>query len=149
MALTRLMNWAEIPLHNFLDDWLKHPRPFAWAVNDCCTFVADAVEAQTGVRIDSDFRGRYHDEASAFALIHAVTGGSGVADAIAWCATQHGLTERDHPLMASRGEMVVCRNGVNLIAGVVHLSGRHVAAMGEHGPVRLSILDVVRAWAFA
>jgi len=46
-------------------------REFRWAEHDCCTFAADAVLAITGVDYMADFRGRYHDEESAEALITA------------------------------------------------------------------------------
>jgi len=120
--------------------------PFAWGSHDCCLFAADAILEVTGIDIADDFRGRYADEAGAFALIESVTGGATVADAAAHCAAKHGFTEHRFPLMAQRGDLVVMNNGGNLIAGVVHLNGRHVVSVSEHGPVRLSNLAIVRAW---
>jgi hypothetical protein len=125
--------------------------PFAWGTNDCALFAADAVQAITGLDIADDFRGRYSDEAGAFALIRTVTGAgadktTAVGDAAAWCAAKHGLEEWPAPLMARRGDLVVIENGGALIAGVVHLNGRHVVSMAESGPVRLSILSIRRSW---
>lgn len=131
--------------------------PFAWGTNDCAIFAADAVKAITGADIAEDFRGQYHDEAGAFELIAAVTGaGSNPANAVggaaAWCAAKAGLVEwlgkdgKPAPKLAQRGDLVVIQDTGRLIAGVVHLSGRHVVSVGEEGLKRLSITDVVRAW---
>jgi hypothetical protein len=105
----------------------------------------------TGTDIADDFRGKYTDQASAFALIQTVTGGASVADAAAHCAAKHGLAEwlskdgKPLPLMAQRGDLCVVNNGAQQIAGVVDLSGRQVACMGD-GVVRLPLRAIVRAW---
>jgi len=145
MPLTRTPHWATREFHQFL--LARAKTPFAWGSNDCCLFPADAILAFTGVDLATDFRGKYHDEASAFALIKSITGGTTAADAAAYCATKHGLVERAHPLTAQRGDLVVIGNGTSLIAGIVHLNGRHVISVGESGLLRLSILNVKRAWA--
>lgn len=137
-----------------LDGFLQAQRsaPFAWGTNDCCMFAANAVRAMTGADIAEDFRDKYLDQDAAFMLIKAVTGGESVADAIAHCATKHGLQERlsvdgqPQPLMAQRGDLVAVSNGDTTIAGVVDLSGRYVACMGETGIVPLRLKSVVRAW---
>ncbi len=121
-------------------------KPFKWGEWDCCLFAANAILALTKTDIADDFRGKYTDEASAFALIKTVTGGTTVADAAAYCATKHGLTEWKYPLQAQRGDLVVVQNGGNLIAGVVDLSGKYVAALGETGILRISIRNIKRAW---
>lgn len=144
MPLNRIKRWCADGLDPFFN--ARRDVPFAWGVHDCCLFPADAILALTGVDIADDFRGKYHDEASAFALIQSVTGGSTVADAAAWCANKHGLVELQYPLMAQRGDLVVVQNGENLIAGLVHLNGKHVVSIAESGPVPLSILSIVRAW---
>jgi hypothetical protein len=150
MSLKRTQHWATREYNAHL---LQHANaPFEWGVNDCCTFAANAIQAFTAVDIADQFRGRYHDEASAFALIKTVTGKgddpkTAVADAVEYCANRHGLTEHTHPLLAKRGDLVVVRNGTNLLAGVVHLNGKHVVSTSPSGLVRLPITAVVRAWA--
>ncbi len=144
MALKRTEFWAERELHDFL---LQHAdEAFAWGKNDCCLFPATAIEAFTGTDLASAFRAQYDSEATAFALIRNVTGGSTVADAAAWCAKQHGLEEWPYPLQAQRGDLVVAENGGRLIAGLVHLSGRQVVSVSETGLVRLPLKSVQRAW---
>jgi hypothetical protein len=105
----------------------------------------------TGIDLAAAFRGQYHDQASALALIKKITGGTTVSDAAAWCASQHHLPELQHPLMAQRGDLVIVNNpgatGVaGQIAGLVHLTGRHVVSVGESGLIKLCITNVVRAW---
>lgn len=148
MPLTRTPHWATREYHQFL---LARARaPFAWGVNDCCLFPADAIRAFTGVDIAADFRGKYSDEASAMGLIKTITGGSTVADAAAWCAAKHGLAEwvrPKGPLFARRGDLAVLEDAGRLIAGVVHLNGRDIVTVGERGLKRLPLLGVLRAWA--
>jgi hypothetical protein len=144
--LKRMKHWDTRGLDPFFK--ARAQKPFVWGEHDCCLFAADAIEAITGFDIADDFRGRYHDEKTAFLLIRLVTGGTTVADAAAHCAVKHGLIEYKHPRMAQRGDLVVMENGGSLIAGVVHLNGRHLVSVAESGPVRLSILSVVRAWRY-
>lgn len=137
-----------------LDSFLRsHANtPFQWGENDCSLFAANAVQCMSSVDIADDFRGKYADEASAFALIKSVTGGAWVADAIVHCAQKHGLNEwtgpdgKPLPLMAKRGDLCAVSNDTNVIAGIVDLSGRYVACMSESGVVRLRLSNVVRAW---
>ncbi len=144
MSLNKPDHWRERHFHTFP---LERARdPFEWGTNDCCLFPANAIQAITGVDIAADFRGKYADEASAFALIQSITGGLTVADAAAYCAAKHGLVENAHPLMAQRGDLVVMKSGDTLICGIVHLNGRHVVTVATSGLVRLPITTVVRSW---
>jgi hypothetical protein len=138
------LNRSTKPFTTFLKD--NANTKFAWGSWDCCLYAANAILAITGKDIADDFRDKYTDEASAFALIKTVTGGTTVADAAAYCAKKHGLVEHAHPLMAKRGDLVVIQNGPNLIAGVVHLNGRDVVSVSDHGAVRLPITQVKRSW---
>lgn len=144
MALTRKKHWAERAFHDFLISRSK--APFVWGSNDCALFAADAIEATTGTDIAGDFRGKYTDEASAFALIQSVTGGKTVADAAAHCATKAGLAELQYPLMAQRGDLVVLEESGRLVAGVIHLNGSKAVVVGPDGLKLLPISDVKRAW---
>ncbi len=119
---------------------------FQWGVLDCSLFAADAIQAITGTDIADDFRGKYTDEASAFALIKTITGGATVADAAAYCGRKHGLTAWTYPLQAQRGDLVAVNNAGTLIAGVVDMTGKLVACLGESGILRLSIMQIKQAW---
>jgi hypothetical protein len=146
MSLKRTPHWATRELHQFVID--RSTARFVWGIHDCCLFVADGIQAMTGVDIASDFRGQYTDETSAKAAIAKVTGVANgtVEDAAAYCATKHGLAELTHPLMAQRGDLVVVEDAGRLIAGLVHLSGRHIVAAGEQGLKKIPITNVKRAW---
>lgn len=148
--LKKNLHWEHKCFGAFLRE--RGDVPFAWGVNDCALFVADAILANTGTDIATDFRGKYTTELGARRTIAKVTGGTTVADAAAYCASKHGLTEHAHPLMAKRGDLVVLESAGELICGIVHLNGTHVVSVSENGVVRLPIADplgkpnVVRAW---
>ena len=150
MPLDKHQHWHTRAFHTFLLD--SAGQPFEWGVNDCCLYAANAILAYTGVDIASEFRGIYKSEFGALRAIKEVTGGSTVADAAAYCAQKHGLVEHEYPLMAKRGDLVVYNNAGNLIAGIVHLNGRHIVSVSEDGPMTLPICDdhgntnVVRSW---
>lgn len=144
MAIQRRQNWDTQHFHQFLLDHAN--KPFAWGSHDCALFAANAVEAITGVDIAADFRGKYTTQLGALRTISKITDGSTVTDAVAHCAEKHGLVEHVHPLMAKRGDLVIIDNAGTLIAGVVHLNGRHVVSASETGLVRLPITNIVRAW---
>ncbi len=144
MALTRKEHWATRAFHDFLLEWAA--APFEWGKHDCALFAANGILAMTGVDIAAPFRGRYSDEAGAFAAVREICGGSTVEDAAAWCAAQHELAEWRFPRMAQRGDLVVLEESGRVIAGLVHLNGRHLVCAGENGLHRLPITDVKRAW---
>lgn len=144
MALKRNEHWDTRGLHPFLNARAKDP--FVWGKHDCCLFPADAILAFTGVDLASDFRGRYTDQASAFKLIRAITGGTTVGDAAAHCAAKYGLSEWKTPLLAQRGDLVVLQDGAQLIAGVLHLNGRHAVTVGPAGLKRFPASAITRAW---
>jgi hypothetical protein len=142
--MLRLDHWATRGFHDFLLS--RAQAPFAWGQHDCALFAADGVLAITGVDIADDFRGKYSDEASAFAAIAQICGGTTVADAAQYCAAKHGLEPWLSPLMAQRGDLVVLEESDRVIAGLVHLNGRHVVCAGETGLLRLPLTAVLRAW---
>jgi hypothetical protein len=148
MAFKRQQHWATRGYHNFLLD--RADTKFAWGVHDCALFAADGIQAMTGVDIASDFRGKYSDEPSSIEAIKTVTGVDNptIEDAAAYCANKHGMAERKYPLMAQRGDLVVVEDSGRLIAGLIHLSGRHIVAAGENGLKRILVTptNIKRAW---
>jgi hypothetical protein len=143
--ITRAKHWATRAYHQYLLDTAK--TPFQWGSNDCALFAANGIKAITGVDIADDFRGKYSNEAEAFALIKTMTGGTTVADAAAYCAKKHGLKALANPLFAQRGDLVVFEAPTgSLVAGLVHLNGRHIISVGESGLYRFSIRQVKQAW---
>lgn len=142
--MTRTEHWATREFHDFL---LKRSQdPFAWGTNDCAMFTADGIHSFTGVDIAADFRGKYTNELGSLKTIKTVTGGSTIADAVAHCAKQHDLPSLPSPLMAQRGDLVLVKEGDNLICGLVHLNGSEVVSVGQEGILRKPITDVTHAW---
>jgi hypothetical protein len=147
--IKRTQHWATREFHTFLRG--RKDTPFAWGTHDCALFAADAIFAFTGVDIASEFRAKYNDQAGSVAIAKQVTGLADptVADCAAHCAAKHGLKEIP-PLMAGRGDLVVLSDAGRVIAGIMHLSGRHVIAQGELGlkkiPVTIIPALVLRAW---
>jgi hypothetical protein len=144
MPIQRHLHWATRHYHTFLLD--RAASKFSWGQHDCALFAADGVRAITGVDIAAAFRGRYDDEASALAAIKEITGGETVEDAAAWCASKHGLPELPFPLMAQRGDLCTVADGGRVIAGLIHLSGRHIVCAGADHLHRISITSIRRAW---
>ena len=155
MPLTRTPHWATREFDAFLRANAR--APFVWGKTDCCLFPADAIQSFTGTDLAADFRGKYTDQASAFAAIKSIASGTTVADAVAYCAGKASLVEWTHPLCAQRGDLVVMQNiGTaqlteqdaqdSLIAGVVGLDGTSLLTVGERGLVRLPLTAVQRAW---
>ena len=159
--LKRTTHWATREFHQFLLE--REKLPFAWGTNDCCLFPADAIQSFTGEDLAAEFRGKYTDEASAFAVVRDVCSSLAPNDwqvtqrnvayiAASWCAKKAGLVEwvdkedKPAPLFAQRGDLVVVENGESVIAGVVHLNGRHVISVGHEGLLRLPMRAVKRAW---
>jgi fructose-bisphosphate aldolase class 1 len=48
--------------------------------------------------------------------------------------------------MAQRGDLVVLMDSGRVIAGIVHLSGKHIVAAGDAGLKRMDIMTIKRAW---
>jgi len=77
-----------------LDAFLRQrmAQPFAWGVQDCCLFAADAVHAQTGVDPAQAERGSYHDAATAQRLLER-SGGLSTLGARAGVEVLPGLAQ--------------------------------------------------------
>lgn len=148
MALERKQYWDTRALNDFLIT--RAHAPFAWGGNDCALFVADAVQAMTGIDIAEDFRG-YSDEAGAYAAIRRVTGAAAAAvvtveDAAEYCAQKYGLKEFNYPLEAKRGDICSFYESSRLILGLIHLSGARIVTAGELELKSFPITRVQRAW---
>jgi hypothetical protein len=107
MPLIRKQHWETRDYHDFLIS--RADTPFSWGTNDCATFAADGILAITGTDIMAELRG-YTTNTGAMQKIHDVLSGSSLEEAVVWCAHKYGLTERTHPLMAQRGDLVLYRN---------------------------------------
>ena len=146
MSLKRKPLWDTKLFDQFLSDRAK--QPFAWGSNDCATFSADGIQVLTGVDIMADLRG-YTTNVGAMQKIADVTGFKTLEDAVVWCAAKYALTERTHPLLTQRGDLVLYMNADGFIAaGLVHLNGRDVVSPGETGLLRMPLTSIYRVWTY-
>lgn len=97
-------------------------RAFAWGVDDCCRFVARAIDAMTDGDVEQRIAAEYTDEQSAADLIAAHGGLQG--------AVTHFLGEPQE-VRATRGDAVLFDGGGGDAVGIC--LGRQVVAMGPTG----------------
>jgi hypothetical protein len=148
LSLERRPFWDTRLLEQFLIE--RRFMPFKWGENDCALFVADAVEAITGVDIATDFRG-YTDQPGAFQAIRVVIGAAAgatvtVEHAAEYCAGKYGFAELELPLKAQRGDICSIEDGGRIILALVSPNGREVVTAGELGLRRFPITQIRRAW---
>lgn len=95
--LTRIPLWVT-PYHDCIDEIRR--SPFSWADHECATgLAARVVKVLTGEDLAADFRGRYHDAASAYRVMKEA-GFSDLADLAA-----SFLPEYAHPSEAHIGDI--------------------------------------------
>ena len=99
-------------------------RPFAWGTNDCCQFVGRCVEAMTGENPAARWTGSCSTAAEAEGVLEGLGGGL----LSAWSAVL-GATIR--PAFARRGDVVLIRDGNNVIVAIVDLSGERAVSVVE------------------
>jgi hypothetical protein len=138
----RIDHW-EHKLHDFLMS--RAGKPFAWGSNDCCLFVADAIETIIGVDPAKDFRGKYSDQKEAFSQIKSITGGSTVEDVANFEFSKLGFNSVP-VLFAQRGDAVLLEGDQGLALGIVHLDGRHALFVSAKGLSKLPVKNCKRAW---
>jgi hypothetical protein len=144
MEIKRKEDW-ERRLHDFLEE--RSRVPFAWGTNDCALFVADAVNAVTGVDLGADCRGKYSTEEEAIEAMRKMCGAGDVAAFAAHVCHGAGMPRRDHVNFAQRGDVVILENpdGSHSV-GVVGLNGLHAWFVTEGGLRRARVRDCVSVW---
>ena len=66
-------NWPTLLAH-FIRS--RKDEPFKWGTNDCCLFVADAVECITGIDYASTYRGTYTTKIGAYRALKKQANGT-------------------------------------------------------------------------
>jgi len=131
-------NW-HIHLAHFIE--AERERPFAWGQHDCCLFCADAAVIVCGVDPAEGYRGNYHDEASAYAILQELG-----ARTIAGVWSNCFLTV---PVKAmQRGDIaLVQQKGFDHPASVLNFGGRLWGiAPGDQGLRTLPLSKALQAW---
>lgn len=109
--------------------------PFAWGVNDCALFAADAVQAMTGVHLCPGLRG-YRGVRDGVRALAAVGGVRGLAGA--------ALGEPIQVAFARPGDVVVVQAGKREALAVCN--GQTAIAPGQHGAVAFPMKHALAAW---
>lgn len=112
----------------------RRSTPFEWAVHDCCSFAAAAVEAMTGANPIADLE--WHDELSALRLLKD----HGGIEALA----AERLGEQVAPAFAQRGDVVLHTLTGREALGVC--VGDRFAAVGDVGVQLVPMSHAVTAW---
>lgn len=110
-------------------------RPFDWGRSDCCLFVADVVQAMTGIDPAAAYRGRYSNETGARLALRRY----GKTTLVATFDAAFGPNVE--PARAHRGDIVQINE---LTAGVC--MGAFGYFVGDAGLVRHPYADFTRAW---
>ena len=113
-------------------------RPFDWQGWCCADFTADIVLAMTGVDALADYRGKFEDEASAWAALAARDGSLRAA-----CSRIFGNSRP--AAFAQRGDVVLLRGGKGL--GVCVGRAAAFASDDGNGLVRLPMTRCSRSFA--
>lgn len=130
---TRRDNWPNL-LAQFIEQ--RRGQPFAWSVNDCCTFAADWVAVCTGTDHAQPWRGRYSSGLGAVRFLDEAGGVEALVDAL-------GL-QRVAPQVAGRGDIVAQEAGRGITLGIC--LGVTTAFVAKTGLVFGPITNVETAW---
>jgi hypothetical protein len=142
--IVRRQDWPTI-LANMIAD--AYCEPFAWGTHDCCIWSADVIMAmsETSVDLGASYRGTYHDEAGANAIISAATGGGDLEDLIVQITTANSFDEIS-PNQAQRGDLVLADTSTGPAAGIIGPDGREGFFVAPDGLVLIGLSDIRRAW---
>ncbi|NKE64514.1 hypothetical protein RAMLITH_01665 [Ramlibacter sp. RBP-2] len=131
--MKRLHDW-QLRLAEFARE--RQDMPFAWGVNDCFLFSADAVMAVTGYDMAAGLRGTYSDERQAGRILRERGGLAALVDS--------QLGERVPPLMANVGDIVLLDMGNHPAVGVCN--GTSLLGPGAGGMVACGMGFAKAAW---
>ena len=136
------MTMAAAERETVLEATLAHWRsaPFAWGSDDCMMGVFDHCHALTGIDGGAEWRGTYHDEASALAVLAAAGGGrAGLAKGMGIV----GAREVQEPM---RGDVVCLRIGGHEVGGIC--TGDAAEFRLERGSIEIALrhLDLIGVW---
>lgn len=133
----RLPDWPE-RLAELVES--RRHAPFAWGMQDCMIWAADAVLACTGDDPATAWRGTYATEEQAEAIMAGFGGQRAMIEAV-----QAARGALPCPLdFAQRGDTALVRQGNQLLLAVV-LDGM-LAAAGDDGLLMLPLHGALRCW---
>lgn len=131
--LLRIPGW-ELHLAAYLA--ARHALPFAWVENDCVTFAAGAVAAETGEGAADLVPAGYTDRRSAIAALRRL---GGLEQAV-----EQVLGSSQAPALARIGDVGVCTGGGRRFLAVCN--GTTWLGPGPHGIAAVGLLDAICSW---
>jgi hypothetical protein len=134
-AITRREDWPE-RLAASIE--AQAGKTFRWGKHDCTTAWSDHCKAMTGADPMAEFRGQYHDAASASAALKEIGAGS------LYHTMARKFGKPAAPAMARRGDPVlaVTALGPTLLTCI----GAECVGPGAEGPIRLPTTGARFAW---
>ena len=131
---------------HYLDEFIfKRKRSsFRYGKNDCCLFVADAIERMTGVDPAEKFRGQYKTKSEAYDLLKRFSNGE-IEETVNKLAINYGMKRIDSNF-AGRGDVVLVSSPMGNTLGVVVLTGEQVAIPARKGLMFYPTISILKAW---
>jgi hypothetical protein len=133
--IARLPDWQSALSAYILS---RAQTPFRYGQLDCGLFVADAIQAMTGVDVAAPLRGRYTNRKQAFEAIKALCGSASMEALANYLSSEHGLPQV-RVLLAQRGDPVVLRTGQRSSLGIVDLVPGYLLTPYRDGLLRLPL----------
>ena len=93
---------ANLPLNDFLER--ATTRSWGWGTLDCCLFIADWVQEETGIDPAAEYRGTYCSERQARDLVKTVGGPERLLQR---CLAHANCTRTEHPQRGDVGLVMV------------------------------------------
>ena len=138
MGLDRLLRVDNWPSAMYAAIEEKRNQPFIWGSSDCCLFVADIIEAMTGIDIATGLRGKYDSLESAEIILNGP-----LVEFMDRAMKFYNIEEI--PLSyAGRGDMVVFNSTLGQTLGI--LDGTQIISMGYEGIVMAPRGEAFKAW---
>tara|TARA_B100000686_G_C16621135_1_gene879294 strand:- start:81 stop:551 length:471 start_codon:yes stop_codon:yes gene_type:complete len=139
--MERRENWE-----HFLSEFIfkRKDCPFEYGKNDCCLFVADAVEVMTGIDTAEDFRFQYKGKKEAYNLLYRFSGGY-ILETVRKLTKAYGMPEIK-PGFASRGDVVLIDGLMGEALGIVDMSGTKIVVPGKKGLTAFPFEVIKKAW---
>jgi hypothetical protein len=147
---TKMAGW-EGRLVKFLQS--RAGVPFKWGTNDCCIFVADAIEQMNAVDVGYWFRGKFTKRNEAFKLMQEYSGGS-TAETWDRIARDNNFREINQESLQF-GDIVTMKiKAADEMAGIlsngisvgVHVYNRAIISPGKRVAVISENPDIIKAW---
>lgn len=139
--MERRDNWE-----HFLSEFLfkRKNSSFRYGRNDCCLFVADAIEKMTGVDPAESFRGKYKTRSGANNMLLQFSGGS-ILETVKKLTLNYGMPEID-PNYAGRGDIALVYGEMGDALGIIDMTAEKVAIPGKKGLVFFPTIAIKKAW---